>query len=98
MKQMPMSLDRRELENHDTRTSHVATRGNVFGPNQFPGFGSRRVKVAYELAFAPLKVCGHLSHGQSCTQLISYNAAVVVVLAADAGVCLQRLPLCVLGG
>ena len=98
MKQMPASLDCGELENHGTGTSHVATRGNVFSPNQFPGFGSHRVEAAYELALALLKVCGYLSHGQSGTQLVSYDAAVVVVLAADMGVCLQRPPCCVLGG
>lgn len=94
---MPASLNQGELENHSIRMSYVATRGNVFGPNQFPGFGSHRIKAAYELVVVSLKVCGHLSHGQSSTQLVSYNAAVVVVLAANAGVCLQWLPWVVLG-
>ena len=60
MKQVPASLGRGELENHNTRTGCEATRGNVFHLDQFSGSGGCCIKVAYELVFAPLKIRYHL--------------------------------------
>ena len=92
MKQVPASLSRGKLENHNTRMGCIATRGNIFRPDQFSGFGGRRVKAVYELAFATFKVRCHLGYGQSSTRLVGYNVVVIVSLTAGTGMRLQCLP------
>ena len=91
MEQVPASLSQGKLENHNTRMGDITTRGNIFRPDQFPGFGGRCVKAAYELAFTPFKVRCHLGYGQSSTQLVSYNVVVIACLTTGAGVHLQCL-------
>ena len=92
MKQVPASLSRGELENHNSKMGCKATKGNVLCPDQFSLFGGHRIKAAYELVFALLKVHCHLVDVQSSTQLVDYNAVVIVVLATGAGVFLRGLP------
>ena len=72
-----------------------ATRGDVLCPDQFYVFGGHLLEAAYELAFAPFEAHCHLGYEQSSTRLVGYNAAVVVIFAMGAGVCLQGLPWCV---